>query len=460
MIWTTIWMISAVAALGDATITSLSLKLSSSIKASSSQISNDSTSLASSLTSTIQYPSSSSKTQSARLDSASTIETQLSLSLSESASSLSKATVISASTPSNSGGHASSSSLSGSSIRASTSSSSNGTTGPFSRGSIKNQLSSSSSGTATSWSTETASSFSVPSTTTSNGTTSVRSASMMTSSSLSNAASSRTTNVIISTRTRSISTQSSATSFNGTSVNGTSDVINLYDPPIPPIPPPATLTNNSAGDVILTLSHDFAVDIADRLSLGTCPAYDPIPSKPIIEKRQIFARNPCAVARSKRGIASIGGGTSLFRALLNLPRAFPTLVSSLEADVQDIISYMKLSLPSWSLVPEPAIDAAAGIFYVLALKHEANIGASIVVNTILHYDIAQMGDPTPTVTSSVISTATSTTQALSQTCPSNTFNDPLPTAVVRFLDIHTFFIYMKADSYSHSAAAPKDATQH
>ena len=259
-----------------------------------------------------------------------------------------------------------------------------------------------------------------------------------------------------------MSTRSSATSFNGTSVNGTSDQIDFYDPPTPPISnPPATLTNNSAGDVILTLSHDFAVDIADRLSLGTCPAYDPKPSEPIIEKRDLFfARNPCAVARSKRGIASIGGGTPLFRSLLNLPRAFPTLVSSLEADVQEIISYVKLSLPSWSLVPEAAIDATAELFYFLTLKHEVDIGGSILVNTILHYDIAQMGDPTPTVTSSVLSTAASTTQALSLTCPSNTIYDPLPTAIVRFLDIHTIFIYVKADSYSQSAATPNCATQH
>lgn len=223
--------------------------------------------------------------------------------------------------------------------------------------------------------------------------------------------------------------------------------------------PPATLTNNSAGDVILTLSHDFAVSISDLLFLGTCPSPDPIPSEPIVEKRQTFARNPCAVARSKRGIASIGGGTSLFRALLNLPRAFPALVSPLEADVQDISSYVKLNLPSWSLVPEPAVDATAELFYFLTLKHEMDIGASITVNTILHYDIAQDGGPTPTITSSVLSTAASTTQALSRTCPSNTFYDPLPTAIVRFLDIHPF-IHIKADSYSHSAAIPKAATPH
>lgn len=223
--------------------------------------------------------------------------------------------------------------------------------------------------------------------------------------------------------------------------------------------PPAILTNNSAGDVIVTLSHDFANNIADLLSLVTCPVYDPRPSEPIIEKRQTFARNPCAVARSKSAIKSISGGTSLFRALFHLPRAFPTLVSPLEADVQDISSYVKLNLPSWSLAPEPAIDATAELFYFLTLKHEMDIGGSIIVNTILHYDIAQMGGPTPTITSSVLSTAASTTQALSLTCPSNTFNDPLPTAVVRFLDVHTF-IHMKADSYSHSAAAPKDATPH
>ena len=237
-----------------------------------------------------------------------------------------------------------------------------------------------------------------------------------------------------------------------------SAVIDLYDAQVSN--PPATLTNNSAGDVILTLSHDFANAIAGLLSLGTCPAYDPIPSKPIIEKRQTFTRNPCAVARSKRGIASIGGGTSLFRAFLNLPRTFPTLVSQLEADVQDISSYVKLNLPSWSLVPEPAIDATAELFYFLTLKHETNIDGSIISNTILHYDIAQMGNPTPTITSSVSSTAASTTQSLSLTCPSTTLFDPLPTAIVRFPEIHTFFVHMKADSYSHSAAAPKDATPH
>lgn len=240
--------------------------------------------------------------------------------------------------------------------------------------------------------------------------------------------------------------------------------IDSFDPGLPPIhqisTSPATLTKNAAGDVIFTLSQDFANDIADLLSLGTCPVYDPIPSKPIVEKRQTFARNPCAVARSKRGIASIGGGTSLFRSLLNLPRAFPTLVTPLQADVQDISSYMKLSLPAWSLVPESAVDATAELFYFVTLKHEAKIGESIVVNTILHYDIAQMGNPNPTVTSSVFSTAASTTQALSQTCPSNTFDDPLPTAVVRSLDIHTFFRHMKADSYSQSAATPKDAIPH
>ena len=223
---------------------------------------------------------------------------------------------------------------------------------------------------------------------------------------------------------------------------------------------PATLTSNSAGDVIVTLSHEFANEIADSLSLGTCPAYDPIPSEPIIEKRQTFARNPCAVARSKRGIASIGGGSSLFRALINLPRTFPTLVSPLEADVQDISSYVKLNLPSWAFVPELAINATAELFYFLTLKHETNIDSSIIVNTILHYDIAQMGKPTPTITSFVSSTAASTTQTLSLTCPSNTFYDPLPTGVVRFLDLHPFSILMNADTCSHSAAAPKDATQH
>ena len=222
--------------------------------------------------------------------------------------------------------------------------------------------------------------------------------------------------------------------------------------------PPATLTNNSAGDVILTLSHGFANDIADHLSLGSCSTNDPRPSEPIIEKRQTVARNPCAVARSKAGIKSIGGGTSLFRALFNLPRPFPTLVSPLDADVQDISSYMKLELPSWSLVPEPAIDATAELIYLLNVKHGENIFGSIVVNTILHYDIASMGSPTPTMTSSVSSTAASTTQALSRTCPSNTFYDPLPTAVVRFQDIHALFGHMKADSYSHSAAVPKDVT--
>lgn len=223
--------------------------------------------------------------------------------------------------------------------------------------------------------------------------------------------------------------------------------------------PPASLTNSSAGDVIFTLSLEFANNIADHLFLGTCPAFDPIPSKPIIEKRLTFARNPCAVARSKHGIKSIGGGTSLFRALLNLPRAFPILVSPLDLDVQDIVSYMKLDLPSWSLVPEPAINTTAELFYFLTLKHEMDPGGSILVNTIPYYDIAQMGDPTPTMTSSVLSTAASTTQALNPTCSSNTFYEPLPTAVVRFLDIHTF-IHIKADSYSHSAAAPKDATPH
>ncbi|KAM0794877.1 hypothetical protein BDR22DRAFT_639936 [Usnea florida] len=152
---------------------------------------------------------------------------------------------------------------------------------------------------------------------------------------------------------------------------------------------PATLTKNAAGDIILTLSQDFANGIADRLSYGTCPAYDPKPSEPIIEKRQILARNPCAVARSKRGIASIGGGTSLFRSLFNLPRAFPNLVSPLDIDVQDIASYVKLDLPSWSLAPEGAINATAELFYLMTLKHEMNIGGSITVNTILHYDIAQ-----------------------------------------------------------------------
>ena len=221
---------------------------------------------------------------------------------------------------------------------------------------------------------------------------------------------------------------------------------------------PATLTNNPAGDVILTLSQDFANDIANRLSYGTCPAYDLKPSKPIIEKRQILARNPCAVARSKRGIASIGGGTSLFRSLYNLPRTFPTLVSPLEIDVQDIASYVKLDLPSWSLVPDGVINATAELFYLMTLKHEMNIGGSITVNTILHYDIVQSGNPTPTITSSVSSATAATSQTLSGTCPSNTFQRPSPTAVVRFLDIHISSTHMKADSYSQSPARPNCAT--
>ena len=222
---------------------------------------------------------------------------------------------------------------------------------------------------------------------------------------------------------------------------------------------PATLTNNPAGDVILTLSQDFANDIADCLSYGTCPAYDPKPSKPIIEKRQILARNPCAVTRSKSGIASIGGGTSLFRSLFNLPRAFPTLVSPLDIDVQDIASYVKLDLPSWSLVPAEVINATAELFYLMTLKHEMNIGGSITVNTILHYDIAQPGNPTPTITSSVSSTTAATSQTLTRTCPSNTFKRPSPTAVVRFLDIYISSRLMKANSYSQSPARPNCATQ-
>ena len=213
---------------------------------------------------------------------------------------------------------------------------------------------------------------------------------------------------------------------------------------------PATLTNNSAGDVILTLSHAFANDIAGLLSLGTCPAYDPIPSKPLIEKRQILARNPCAVARSKRGIQSIGGGTPLFRSLYKLPRAFPILVSPLDIDVQDISSYVKLNLPSWASVPEAVINATSELFYLMTLKHEMNIGASITTNTILHYDIAQSGNPTPTITSSVSSTTASTTQTLARTCPSNTFGEPSPTAVVRFLDSYISSTHGKADSDSQS----------
>ncbi|KAF6229768.1 hypothetical protein HO173_011284 [Letharia columbiana] len=200
-----------------------------------------------------------------------------------------------------------------------------------------------------------------------------------------------------------MSTRSSATSFNGTNAHSTPmSRMTSTQPPasrttsvssMPPklidfyqagvSIPPAILTNNSAGDVIVTLSHDFANNIADLLSLVTCPVYDPRPSEPIIEKRQTFARNPCAVARSKSAIKSISGGTSLFRALFHLPRAFPTLVSPLEADVQDISSYVKLNLPSWSLAPEPAIDATAELFYFLTLKHEMDIGGSIIVNTIL-----------------------------------------------------------------------------
>lgn len=425
-------MISAVAALGDATTTSLSSKFSTSTKASSSQISSKSASLASSLTNTIQY-SSSLKTQSTRSDSASTVEAQLSLSLSQSGtflSSLAGATIIPLSSPSSSDGHASSSSSSGSNILASTSSaiqttssqtwmttpsisssktssSSSGTTGPSSSGSIKNQLFSSSGGTAASWSTETASSFSVRPTVTDSA----------------------------------------------SSVPAVPD--DFYDAQLSP----ATLTSNLARDVILTLSHDFANDIADRLSLGTCTTYDPRPSEPIIEKRQTLTRNPCAVARSKRGIASIGGGTPLFRALLNLPRTFPILVSPLNDDVQDISLYV-MNLLAWKNVTEPAIEATSEVFYLLALKREMNEpNEGITVNTIMHYDIAQMGGPSPTIMSSVSSTAASTTQALSLTCPSNTFYEPVATIVVRFLDIHTF-LHIKADSYSHSAAAPNFATLH
>ena len=221
---------------------------------------------------------------------------------------------------------------------------------------------------------------------------------------------------------------------------------------------PATLTNNPAGDVILTLSQDFANDIADRLSYGTCPAYDPKPSKPIIEKRQILARNPCAVTRSKSGIASIGGGTSLFRSLFNLPKAFPPLVSPLDIDAQDIASYVKLDLPSWSLVPGEVINATAELFYLMTLKHEMNIGGSITVNTILHYDIAQSGNPTSTTTSSFSSTTAVTSQTLTRTCPSNTFKRPSPTAAVRFLDIYISSTHRKADSYSQSPARPNYAT--
>ena len=200
---------------------------------------------------------------------------------------------------------------------------------------------------------------------------------------------------------------------------------------------PASLTNNSAGDVILTLSPDFAHDIAGLLSLGTCSAYDPIPSKPIIEKRQMtLSRNPCAVTRSKSGIKSIGVGSPLFKSLFNLPRVFPTLVSPLDLDVQDISSYVKLNLPSWSRVPEWVIIATAKLFYLMTWKHEMDIDGSIIVNTILHYYIAQSGDPTPTITSSVSSTAASTTNILTRTCPSNTFRDPSPTVLVRSLHVN------------------------
>ncbi len=181
-----------------------------------------------------------------------------------------------------------------------------------------------------------------------------------------------------------------------------------------------------------TVPEPFADDLADYLSRGDCPAFDPIPTKPFIEKRVTTLRNPCAVARSKRGIAAIGGGTSLFKFLLNLPRTFPKLIPDLAADINDISSYISLELLSWKNVDFAYIYPAAFFMYTIVLKHEDSVTATIQNNTIPSWVIAEPGDPPQPITSSatMASATAASTQSLRKTCPSNTFLKPTPTAVV------------------------------
>ena len=122
------------------------------------------------------------------------------------------------------------------------------------------------------------------------------------------------------------------------------------------------VTQNQHGDVTFTVPQDFANALAPYLSRGDCPMFDPIPTKPLIGKRVNTLRNPCAVARSKSGIAAIGGGSPLFRNLLNLPRTFPKLVPDLATDIQDISSYVRLNLPAWSYVDPLQIDTTSEFF--------------------------------------------------------------------------------------------------